>query len=293
MFAVATKRSAQWNQSPGRPDRDRPPWPPLHSSGVSPLTGVGWAKKAAEVTRSTRSLPAIVPPCWEFSQIDYLARLFAVSTNWSLINHWKRGVSPLFAWPTKCVNKVSGRDPTSGHCWEAGGKGWRWRCGCGWGYYYGMSRGTVGKERERGLAVLIRGWRPFSIPDKFRNIGDKWRQTVLTPGSSRHSDTSLLGPVFGAVKAERYSYGVLWSPSSRNIIQHSWHLSVNSLCIYLPFLSCRSLKSPTRFPYCLQSSGTVWKSRWPSWAFRPNEPYGFCGRKATLNHAHALVTVCP
>ena len=23
----------------------------------------------------------------------------------------------------------------------------------------------------------------------------------------------------------------------------------------------------------------------PSWAFRPNEPYGFCGRKATLNRA--------
>ena len=36
-----------------------------------------------------------------------------------------------------------------------------------------------------------------------------------------------------------------------------------------------------------QSSGAVWKSRWPSWAFRPNEPYGFCGRKATL------VTICP
>ena len=42
-------------------------------------------------------------------------------------------------------------------------------------------------------------------------------------------------------------------------------------------------------PKC-QSSGGVWKSRWPSWAPRPNEPYGFCGRKATLNHAHALVT---
>ena len=26
---------------------------------------------------------------------------------------------------------------------------------------------------------------------------------------------------------------------------------------------------------------------------RPNEPYGFCGRKATLNHVYALVTVCP
>ena len=42
-----------------------------------------------------------------------------------------------------------------------------------------------------------------------------------------------------------------------------------------------------------QSSGAAWKSRWPSWAFRPNEPYGFCGRKAILNHASALVTVCP
>ena len=37
----------------------------------------------------------------------------------------------------------------------------------------------------------------------------------------------------------------------------------------------------------------VWKSRWLSWSFHPNEPYGFCGRKATLNHASALVTVCP
>ena len=42
-----------------------------------------------------------------------------------------------------------------------------------------------------------------------------------------------------------------------------------------------------------QSSGAVWKSRWPSRAFRPNEPYGFCRRKATLNRASGLVTVCP
>ena len=42
-----------------------------------------------------------------------------------------------------------------------------------------------------------------------------------------------------------------------------------------------------------ESSGAVWKSRCPSWAFRPNEPYGFCGRKATSNRASALVTVCP
>ena len=32
---------------------------------------------------------------------------------------------------------------------------------------------------------------------------------------------------------------------------------------------------------------------WPSWAPHPNEPYSFCGHQAILNHAHALVTVCP
>ena len=30
-----------------------------------------------------------------------------------------------------------------------------------------------------------------------------------------------------------------------------------------------------------------------AWASGPNEPYGFCGRKAILNHADALVTDCP
>ena len=44
---------------------------------------------------------------------------------------------------------------------------------------------------------------------------------------------------------------------------------------------------------CTHSSGAVWKSRWPSWAIRPNEPYGSRGRKATLNHASALVSACP
>ena len=42
-----------------------------------------------------------------------------------------------------------------------------------------------------------------------------------------------------------------------------------------------------------QSSGAVRKWRWPSRAPRPNEPDGFCGRKAILNRASALVTVCP
>ena len=41
------------------------------------------------------------------------------------------------------------------------------------------------------------------------------------------------------------------------------------------------------------SSGTVWESRWTSWAVRPNEPSGFRGRKDLLHHASALVTTCP
>ena len=49
------------------------------------------------------------------------------------------------------------------------------------------------------------------------------------------------------------------------------------------------LREPSTYGVCIgrsmpaplsQSSGAVWKSKWPSWAFRPNEPYGFCGRKA-------------
>ena len=42
-----------------------------------------------------------------------------------------------------------------------------------------------------------------------------------------------------------------------------------------------------------QSSGAVWESWWPSWAPHPNKPYGFCGHKAILNHAHAPVSSCP
>ena len=46
-------------------------------------------------------------------------------------------------------------------------------------------------------------------------------------------------------------------------------------------------------PNICHSSGAVWELRWTSWAVRPNEPFGFCGRKDLLNHASALVTTCP
>ena len=56
---------------------------------------------------------------------------------------------------------------------------------------------------------------------------------------------------------------------------------------------CAAVVKQSACPVFVNSSGAVWESRWPSWAVRPNEPYGFRGRKAILNHAHALVSACP
>ena len=62
----------------------------------------------------------------------------------------------------------------------------------------------------------------------------------------------------------------------------------------LPLQSAQWLvSSELPLPEAPHSSGAVWESRWPSWAVRPNEPFGFLGRKAILNHASALVTACP
>ena len=62
-----------------------------------------------------------------------------------------------------------------------------------------------------------------------------------------------------------------------------------SLCL----LSVRSkVKQPLAVHYTAEI-GAVWKSRWPSWAPRPNELYGFCGRKATMNHWSQFVPNMP
>ena len=74
-----------------------------------------------------------------------------------------------------------------------------------------------------------------------------------------------------------------------------------SLCHPLPTLSLSlighlasvNIKQHERRMCVHHSSGAVWESRWPSWAVRPNEPSGFRGCKAILNHASALVTACP
>ena len=71
-------------------------------------------------------------------------------------------------------------------------------------------------------------------------------------------------------------------------------------CVFVLFVSLpppprlsQRHKSGHHHHLCFHSSGAVWESRWPSWAVRPNEPSGFCGRKAILNHASALVSACP
>ena len=63
-----------------------------------------------------------------------------------------------------------------------------------------------------------------------------------------------------------------------------FNLFPSFLCRPFSFWLAESFHGP-KWARHVQSSGAVSKSRWPTWAFRPNEPYGFCGRKATLNHA--------
>ena len=72
-----------------------------------------------------------------------------------------------------------------------------------------------------------------------------------------------------------------------------WNLyQVMCLLLSLTMLTPAQIK-PASFEPRWHSSGAVWESRWPSWAVRPNEPSGFRGRKAILNHASALVSACP
>ena len=71
------------------------------------------------------------------------------------------------------------------------------------------------------------------------------------------------------------------------VIVVCFHNSTFTLSQYIP-LQLQRLKVLGQSQS--QSSGAVWKSRWLSWAFRPNKPYGFHGRKAILNHAHTLVS---
>ena len=55
---------------------------------------------------------------------------------------------------------------------------------------------------------------------------------------------------------------------------------------YCHFSRAEQVISRTEFRSCVKVEVAVL-------GFRPNEPYGFRGRKATLNRASALVTVCP
>jgi len=122
--------------------------------------------------------------------------------------------------------------------------------------------------------------------------------------------SKILGLIFffrqslGAVWKSRWPY---WAPRTVSVdVRFLWTYGfcgrkatldhAHALITVWPYMSTlhpRTLSSTTSSSSSVfsQSSGAVWKLRWPSWAPRPNEPYGFCGRKATLNRAHVLVKV--
>ena len=78
--------------------------------------------------------------------------------------------------------------------------------------------------------------------------------------------------------------------------QNGWVTHVSDLAPAPRFLQsqilCRLCKSPSDETVNPELRSCV-KVEVAVLAPRPNEPYGFCGRKATFYHGHALVTVCP
>ena len=110
----------------------------------------------------------------------------------------------------------------------------------------------------------------------------------LQPRDQRCDDRKEV--IFSSPRKWRYKGGCVAS------VPADWRFAAclsNLGDMFPPRQMAWNIKLELQFLPTLQSSGAVWKSWWPSWAFRPNEPCGFYGRKATLYHASALVTVCP
>ena len=106
----------------------------------------------------------------------------------------------------------------------------------------------------------------------------------LTPTSwdlcprRRHPGVKQVVPSKGGLRARRW-WWQLWKVIpfvSLSADQSPWYNGTGWMGV--PGISC---------------SKALWEMRWPSCAGHPNEPYGFRGRKAILNHAHALVSSCP
>ena len=93
----------------------------------------------------------------------------------------------------------------------------------------------------------------------------KWLQTGATRSISSMSISAWNGSLFVSEWTDEWirplnHHVIFTSFTSVNQSVHSHYKSITSFCI-------------------AQSSGATWESRWPSWAPRPNEPYGFCGRR--------------
>ena len=64
-------------------------------------------------------------------------------------------------------------------------------------------------------------------------------------------------------------------------------------CQWRPIGACWELKSRQLVSLPAQVQSVIVQELSESRGGRPNEPYGFHGGKAILNHAHALVSACP
>ena len=136
-----------------------------------------------------------------------------------------------------------------------------------------------------------------------RRCARGWDDGVLcTPlwqsqNAFRHGPYNYIGPCFllrhRVIRPELFSPRAILTVSHRHQCRARWEVSSlqvqgTTLVVWVVISrSCPSWAKKHSHP------GAVRESRGPSWAVRPNEPSGFRGRKAIVNHASALVSACP
>ena len=176
----------------------------------------------------------------------------------------------------------------SGHILACAASVWRQAC-----YITALAPATVIWIVQPTLGVL----RPVNRYDYIRASLHYIHYTHPVPNKptvsvdvKQHSTNYIHVHSSGAVLESRWPYGFRGRKELLNRASALVTTSVSLICQ----LTSEDTKHQLIIYIHVHSSGAVWDwSRWPSWAVRPNEPYGFRGRKELLNHASALVSACP
>ena len=95
------------------------------------------------------------------------------------------------------------------------------------------------------------------------------------------------------LKLAKESFDLTYSDTDIYIYIYIYMHNIFPLTVHHPNVSFVPVHNTLHLFKTKHSSGAVWESRWTSWAVRPNEPSGFCGRKDLLYRALELVTTCP